>query len=114
MANPDPESKPRIAVFAGATPVKTLAAHLYETPAPLKNHRNDVPPELEAIILRCLAKNPADRFPDVRSLAAALESCGTSTRWTEAWRRLTLELGMEMTHSSCRPMSTMVSARSYC
>ena len=70
-------------VFAGASPVKTLAAHLYETPAPLKNHRNDVPPELEAIIVRCLAKDPADRFANVRSLASALADCSTVKRWTE-------------------------------
>jgi eukaryotic-like serine/threonine-protein kinase len=70
-------------VFAGGSPVKTLAAHLYETPAPLKSFRNDVPPELEAIVLRCLAKNPADRFPGVQSLASALGGCSTLKHWTE-------------------------------
>jgi serine/threonine-protein kinase len=58
--------------FAGRSAVKMLAAHLYELPAPPTAHGADVPPELEAMILRCLAKNPADRFPDVRSLEAAL------------------------------------------
>src|SRR5262249_12458980 len=38
--------------------------------------RNDVPQALEAIVLRCLAKEPADRFPDVRALADALAPFG--------------------------------------
>lgn len=70
-------------VFAGASPLKTLAAHLYEAPAPLENYREDMPPELEAIILRCLAKSPADRYPNVESLASALNVCGGIKPWTE-------------------------------
>jgi serine/threonine-protein kinase len=69
--------------FAGRSAVKMLAAHLYEPPAPLTAHRADVPPDLEAVILKCLAKNPADRFPDVRSLEAALGECDTVKEWTE-------------------------------
>ncbi len=40
------------------------------SPAPLRAHRADVPPGLEAVILRALAKDPADRFPDLAALAA--------------------------------------------
>jgi serine/threonine-protein kinase len=69
--------------FAGRTGVKMLAAHLYEPPAPLETHRADVPRVLEAIILRCLAKNPADRFANVQSLIAALVECDGVSEWTE-------------------------------
>jgi serine/threonine-protein kinase len=69
--------------FAGRSAVKMLAAHLYEPPAPLTAHRADVPPDLEAVILKCLAKSPADRFADVRSLEAALGACDTVKEWTE-------------------------------
>ncbi|MBM4068567.1 MAG: serine/threonine protein kinase [Planctomycetes bacterium] len=61
------------APFAARSAVQVLAAHLYEEPAPLSEHCAAVPPGLEEIILRCLAKNPADRFADVASLLAALE-----------------------------------------
>lgn len=68
--------------FAERTPIKMIAAHLYESPAPLTNHRSDVPPELESIILKCLAKKPTDRFADIPGLAAALAGCENGARWT--------------------------------
>jgi serine/threonine-protein kinase len=62
--------------FAGKTAVKLLAAHLHEVPEPPSRLRPDVPPGLEAVVLRCLAKKPEERFATVedldRALAAAL------------------------------------------
>jgi hypothetical protein len=60
--------------FAGRSAVQVLAAHLYEEPAPLTDHA-DVPAELQAVVLRCLAKGPAERFADVPSLETALAAC---------------------------------------
>src|SRR5262249_28072905 len=51
--------------FAGRSGVQVLAAHLYEPPPPLTTHRPEVPAELEAVVLKCLAKIPVDRYPDV-------------------------------------------------
>jgi len=62
--------------FAGRSPVKMLAAHLYEEPERLVARRPDIPPDLEAVVLRCLAKNPEQRFPDVVGLDVALVACG--------------------------------------
>jgi len=61
--------------FAGRSAVKLLAAHLYEPPWPLTDLRPDVPADLAAVVLRCLAKKPEDRFPDAASLDAALAAC---------------------------------------
>jgi eukaryotic-like serine/threonine-protein kinase len=69
--------------FAGRSGVKILAAHLYEAPAPLTAHRPDVPPDLETVVLKCLAKNPTDRFPNVRSLESALAESDKVRLWTE-------------------------------
>jgi serine/threonine-protein kinase len=63
--------------FAGRSGLKLLAAHLYEAPESLSRHRPDVPSDLEAAILRCLAKEPQKRFIDVESLDRALTACLT-------------------------------------
>ncbi|HKB04098.1 MAG TPA: serine/threonine-protein kinase [Gemmataceae bacterium] len=70
--------------FGGRSKLKMLAAHQYEPPAPLSKHRPDVPADLEAAVLKCLAKDPADRFPDVRTLADALAACAWAQPWTDA------------------------------
>jgi serine/threonine-protein kinase len=46
----------------------------------LSRHRPDVPADLEAVILRCLAKVPEKRFHDVESLDRALGACLTGDR----------------------------------
>jgi serine/threonine-protein kinase len=58
--------------FAGKTVAQLLAAHLHERPEPPRAHRPDLPPALEAVVLRCLAKRPAERFATVQELGAAL------------------------------------------
>lgn len=88
--------------FAGQSSIKILAAHLYERPAPLTAHRPEVPAALQTIILQCLAKHPADRFPDVGSLAEALAACEVIPKWTaedaaQWWR---LQSGSEARHGS--------------
>jgi serine/threonine-protein kinase len=60
--------------FAGRSGVKLLAAHLYETPEPPSAHRPGLPADLEAVVLRCLAKPPGERFQSVDELDAALAS----------------------------------------
>ena len=50
-----------------------------------------VPADLELVIIRCLAKLPANRFQDVESLDKALAACECAGKWTEdqaaAWWR---------------------------
>jgi serine/threonine-protein kinase len=61
--------------FAARSGVKLLAAHLHETPQPPSAHRPDVPADLEAVVLRCLAKAPGERFASADELDAALAGC---------------------------------------
>ncbi|MEX2271283.1 MAG: serine/threonine-protein kinase [Vicinamibacterales bacterium] len=51
-----------------------LVKHMTEPPQPPSLRRPDlsVPPALEAIALRCLAKDPAQRFENVEAMGAAL------------------------------------------
>jgi serine/threonine-protein kinase len=43
-----------------------------EAPPRLRARRPDIAPELEAIVMRCLSKHPAERYANGRELAAAL------------------------------------------
>ena len=41
----------------------------------------DIPEELDRIVLKCLAKDPGDRFQTVRQLRDALAECPTDGIW---------------------------------
>jgi serine/threonine protein kinase len=46
-----------------------------KAPSPPGELREDVPADLERVVLRCLEKDPDKRFPDVNALAHALRAC---------------------------------------
>ena len=70
--------------FANRTTTQILAAHIYEKPTPLSMFRPGIDPKLEAVVHRCLAKKPGDRFPDVEAVMAALRECEGAGSWTQA------------------------------
>jgi tetratricopeptide (TPR) repeat protein/tRNA A-37 threonylcarbamoyl transferase component Bud32 len=47
--------------FAGLPPHKLLVAHMSEAPKPVTELRPDCPPALAALVMQCLAKDPASR-----------------------------------------------------
>ena len=53
-------------------------AHMYEAPPSLRQFNHAVPPQMEAVILRALAKDPSQRFPSVTAYARALEAAARS------------------------------------
>jgi serine/threonine-protein kinase len=63
--------------FLGKSVGQLLAAHRTEPPPSLTALRSDVPPGLAAVVAKCLAKNPADRFQSAADLDRALGQC----RW---------------------------------
>jgi serine/threonine-protein kinase len=64
-------------VFMGTTPQMILSAHVTEAPVPVTRHRETVPTALEAVVMRCLEKKPADRFQSAEELLPQLESLAT-------------------------------------
>ncbi len=62
--------------FTGDTDTSAALARLATPPAPVRSHRDDVPPELDAIVLRCLAIEPDQRYPDAAALGAVLGRVG--------------------------------------
>ena len=68
--------------FKGQSPIQFMMAQINVTPEPLSNYRDDIPADVEAIILKCLAKKPEDRFSSALALRDALIACKCSGDWT--------------------------------
>jgi serine/threonine-protein kinase len=58
--------------FDGESPVSIAMKHVTEAPAPPSQHNPAIPPRIDQIILRTLAKDPKDRFPSGAALETAL------------------------------------------
>ncbi len=69
--------------FIKATAMQTVIAHVREPVRPPRSIRPEIPADLEEIILRCLEKQPDQRFPSVKALAEALAGCSAANAWNE-------------------------------
>jgi DNA-binding beta-propeller fold protein YncE len=65
--------------FQRATPAETMTAILREDPPTLSESGGMVPPGLQRIVDRCLAKAPEQRFQDASDLGFALEALSETT-----------------------------------
>ena len=74
--------------FASPSVGDLLIQHMTRHPAPLREVAPDVPDALAAVIMRCLEKDPALRWPDARSLREALVSTDDSGEMPEALRQI--------------------------
>jgi serine/threonine-protein kinase len=74
--------------FVRPTSMHVLVAHVQDQPSPPSRHRPDIQPDIDAVILRCLAKDRAARYEDVQSLDLALGACRDSGEWTEVHAEL--------------------------
>jgi serine/threonine-protein kinase len=59
--------------FAEGTDFEIMKAQIEAPPPPLRQLVGDVPPVLENILSRALAKDPAQRYPDASAFRSALE-----------------------------------------
>jgi hypothetical protein len=73
-------------MLAGVPPFRrdqslaVMWAQLSAPPPPLTSMRRDLPPAVDQVMARGLAKPPEDRYPNCRAFAAALqEACGVSS-----------------------------------
>jgi serine/threonine-protein kinase len=58
--------------FSGDSPVAIAYKHVQDQPTPPREVNANVPPDLEAIDMKLLAKNPAQRYPSAEDLRADL------------------------------------------
>jgi serine/threonine-protein kinase len=101
-------------LLSGLTPFEAETAGgvftkvVSEDPRPLREVRAGVPWELEQVILRCLRRNPDERWSDVGELARALEPLGSGKTAAPAPRpRVTTSSG---SHAAASAMAVTQAA----
>jgi eukaryotic-like serine/threonine-protein kinase len=70
--------------FERSSPMALLIAHARDEVTPPSQIRADVPADLEKIVLRCLEKNPDERFQDMVDMEQTLAQCVAANGWTQS------------------------------
>jgi eukaryotic-like serine/threonine-protein kinase len=66
--------------FTGESPVEIAMKHLADVPPAPSELRPDVPPDLDLVVVRALAKEPADRYQSAAAMDADLETVARGGR----------------------------------
>ncbi len=75
-------------VFEGSSPMRVMTSHISDPPVPpSKRTELEVPPELDAVVLACLAKKPQDRIATALELAERLAAIPLAQPWTDKQAR---------------------------
>lgn len=69
--------------FRGDVPLQVMIAHAREPVVPPTRIVPTIPEDLERIILRCLSKDPEQRYADAAELERALAACTCADGWTQ-------------------------------
>jgi serine/threonine protein kinase len=99
-------------VFEGECYSEVLEHHLHTTPAPMGQRcpGNSVSAEFEALVLRCLAKDPAQRPSTALELRQAVEACPAANAWDlnqrHAWWKARGQLAAATTTKAPDPASS--------
>lgn len=59
--------------YQGADPVSLIFRQVSEAPPNLRDFRQDLPEQVQEVVLRMLARDPAERFPSIAQAGVALE-----------------------------------------
>jgi serine/threonine-protein kinase len=81
--------------FKGDTPFAMAQSQVNEPPTPIGTHRGDLPPWVEQLLVRALAKNPEERFQ-------------SAVEFHEAFARCLAGLPMATLYSSSAPTELMM------
>jgi eukaryotic-like serine/threonine-protein kinase len=70
--------------FTCATVGEFLVAHQTQPAPDVRALRPDVPADIAAVVTKCLAKEPSDRYKSAADLDAALAACACANDWSAA------------------------------
>ena len=73
--------------FDERTAIEAIIAHTRDPVVPPSQIRDGVPADLDLVVVRCLAKDPANRYPNAETLETALARCSCASTWNKALAR---------------------------
>ncbi|HXY36670.1 MAG TPA: serine/threonine-protein kinase, partial [Planctomycetaceae bacterium] len=68
--------------FVAENPLEVMISHARDAVPPPSRFASDLPADVEAILLKCLAKEPAERYASSAALGRALAGCSVAGQWT--------------------------------
>lgn len=71
--------------FTGKAPASVLYAVVYQSPIEPRKHNAAIPPNLERVMLRALAKEPNDRYQSAPEFSTALRSEAAEISVEDSW-----------------------------
>ncbi len=90
-------------VFAGSSAMEICAKVLEEDPPPLTSVADDIPAELAALVMQCLARDPEARPHDAREILDRLDELAASFRWGETEARAWWETNADLIRRRSTP-----------
>lgn len=73
-------------LFKATTPIGVMLKHATESPPPIRQIRPELPPGIEAVLTKVLAKQPAERYQTAREFMQAMSRAVGSTTTSEPIR----------------------------
>jgi serine/threonine-protein kinase len=67
--------------FNESSGIEAMIAQVRDPVIPPSQRRPGIPEDLEQVVLRCLAKNPSDRYRNADQLDRAFRECACSAQW---------------------------------
>jgi len=93
--------------FQGDNPITIALKHLQDTPLSLRRENPAIPPRLEEIILKALAKDPAQRFQSAREMQQALSDGSLLSGEESNEEDMTRELRLPVRKRRLRPAAVV-------